>query len=207
MSAHDHLCELGRSGLRSGVIFFNNACYLGMCGHGAIGVAMTLVYLGRIGPGKHLLETPVGIVGIEYLGENRVTIENVPSYRFASQVAVDVEGYGTVRGDVVWGGNWFFLVGEHGQRLELAAQRGTDHSPISRGESPLRRRSPAKESPERTAKKIDHIELFGPPKSQTREQPGTLSFAPAEPMTARPAAPAPLPKLAWVWSPTRQAFA
>ena len=45
----------------AGVIFFNNVGYLGMCGHGTIGVAVAMAYLGRIGPGPaHRLETPVG---------------------------------------------------------------------------------------------------------------------------------------------------
>src|SRR5437016_5326840 len=85
---------------RSGVVFFNNAGYLNMCGHGTIGVAVTLAYLGRIGPGTHRLETPVGVVAFEYAGGNTITIENVPSYRHAAKVTVPVEGFGPVTGDV-----------------------------------------------------------------------------------------------------------
>ncbi len=97
----------------AGVIFFNNAGYLGMCGHGMIGVAATLAFLGRIEPGEHLIETPVGAVKIELNATSRVTITNVPSYRYRSDIEVQVPGYGAVRGDVAWGGNWFFLVREH----------------------------------------------------------------------------------------------
>lgn len=97
----------------AGVIFFNNAGCLGMCGHGMIGVAVTLAFLGRIEPGEHLIETPVGAVRIELNPANQVTIRNVPSYRYRSDVEVPVSGYGPVRGDVAWGGNWFFLVREH----------------------------------------------------------------------------------------------
>src|SRR5271166_2988348 len=74
------LCEPVDPRCVAGVVFFNNAGYLGMCGHGAIGVTVTLAHLGRIGPGEHKLETPVGIVGITSDGANRATIENVPSY-------------------------------------------------------------------------------------------------------------------------------
>src|SRR5215831_18941825 len=109
------LCEPTDPRCAAGVIFFNNVGYIGMCGHGTIGVAVTLAHLGRIGPGTHRLETPVGTVAFEYGGGNAVTIENVPSYRHAAGVAVDVEGAGRVTGDVAWGGNWFFLVGDHGQ--------------------------------------------------------------------------------------------
>jgi 4-hydroxyproline epimerase len=101
------------------VIFFNNAGYLGMCGHGAIGVAATLAYMGRIAPGKHVLETPVGNVGFELETANRVTIRNVAAYRYRKAVCVGVPGYGEVTGDVAWGGNWFFLVGDHGRALAI----------------------------------------------------------------------------------------
>ena len=92
-----------------GVIFFNNGTYLGMCGHGAIGVVRTLQYLGRIKPGKIRLDTPVGTVAAELDDDGSVTIENVPSFCHARDVAVEVPGVGRVVGDVAWGGNWFFI--------------------------------------------------------------------------------------------------
>jgi 4-hydroxyproline epimerase len=97
----------------AGVIFFNNVGYLGMCGHGMIGVAVTLAHLGRIGLGEHLIDTPVGTVQIELHSGNRITCTNVPSYRHQAGVTVELPGYGAVTGDVAWGGNWFFLVREH----------------------------------------------------------------------------------------------
>jgi 4-hydroxyproline epimerase len=96
-------------GCAAGVVFFNNVGVLGMCGHGAVGLAVTLAHLGRVGPGRHRLDTPVGVVGFEYHGGPRVTVENVPSYRHAAGVPVVVPGVGPVVGDVAWGGNWFFL--------------------------------------------------------------------------------------------------
>jgi 4-hydroxyproline epimerase len=103
----------------AGVIFFNNTGYLGMCGHGMIGVAATLQYLGRIGPGRHKVETPVGDV-IVTLAENQdVAISNVEAYRYRERVPVEVPGFGRVYGDVAWGGNWFFLIGDHPFRLVL----------------------------------------------------------------------------------------
>ena len=103
----------------AGVIFFNNAGYLGMCGHGMIGVAATLRYLGRIGVGEHRIETPVGDVTLRLRETGEVTISNVPAYRYGKGVAVELDGYGTVRGDVAWGGNWFFLVEKHPFELTL----------------------------------------------------------------------------------------
>ena len=93
----------------AGVIFFNNGTYLGMCGHGTIGVVRTLHYLGRIGAGSIRLDTPVGTVTAELSDSGTVTLENIPSYCHATDVAVDVPGVGRVVGDVAWSGNWFFI--------------------------------------------------------------------------------------------------
>lgn len=95
------------------VIFFNDVGYLGMCGHGTIGVIATLAYLGRIKPGRHKIETPVGDVSACLHEDGSVTVENVPSYRYRAAVPVDVPGLGRFVGDIAWGGNWFFLIGEH----------------------------------------------------------------------------------------------
>jgi 4-hydroxyproline epimerase len=103
----------------TGVIFFNNVAYLGMCGHGTIGVVATLAYLNRIRPGTHRIETPVGIVTARLYDNGEVEIENVPSYRHLAHVTVDVPNFGAVTGDVAWGGNWFFLVNDHNHQLTL----------------------------------------------------------------------------------------
>jgi 4-hydroxyproline epimerase len=103
------LCEPSHPNCLTGVIFFNNSGCLGMCGHGMIGLIVTLAYLGRIKPGHHRIETPVGIVGATLNEDHTVTFENVPSYRYAAAVEVPVPGYGPVIGDIAWGGNWFFL--------------------------------------------------------------------------------------------------
>jgi len=94
----------------AGVIFFNNVGYLGMCGHGMIGTVTTLAHLGRIHPGEHRIETPVGAVRATLQSDGKVTIENVVSYRYRKAVDLPVPGFGVVRGDVAWGGNWFFIV-------------------------------------------------------------------------------------------------
>ena len=140
------------------VIFFNNAGYLGMCGHGTIGMAVTLAHLGRIGPGAHAIQTPVGLVKVKLDGANTVTVENVPAYRSKKAVTVDVPGYGIVTGDVAWGGNWFFLV-ESDQRLELAnVDHLTDFTWAIRGQLEASGVTGAQGA------EIDHIELFGAPR-------------------------------------------
>jgi 4-hydroxyproline epimerase len=139
----------------AGVIFFNNSGYLGMCGHGMIGVAATLSYLGRIGIGQHLFETPVGNVRLSLAENGEVTIRNVDAYRHLGHVPVTVPGYGTVHGDVAWGGNWFFLVEEHPFDLVLDhADELTDFT------WKVRHALAANGITGALGAEIDHIELF-----------------------------------------------
>ena len=102
----------------AGVVFFNNSGYLGMCGHGTIGLVASLAHMGRIQPGVHGIETPVGTVQTTLHDDGSVSVRNVPAYRLHHQLTVDVPGHGPVTGDIAWGGNWFFLVTAHQQRVE-----------------------------------------------------------------------------------------
>jgi len=111
------LCEPVDPTACAGVIFFNNSGYLGMCGHGTIGLVASLAHLGRIGPGVHAIETPVGTVQATLHEDRSVSVRNVPAYRYRKALSVEVPGIGPVVGDVAWGGNWFFLIADHGQRV------------------------------------------------------------------------------------------
>ncbi|MGE6295578.1 4-hydroxyproline epimerase [Aeromonas media] len=106
------LCEPVSPQATAGIIFFNNSGFLNMCGHGTIGLIASLAWLGRIQPGKHLIETPVGDVTATLHEDGSVSVENVPAYRWRKQVQVETT-HGTVTGDIAWGGNWFFLVNDH----------------------------------------------------------------------------------------------
>jgi 4-hydroxyproline epimerase len=142
----------------AGVIFFNNVGYLGMCGHGTIGVAVALAHLGRVGAGSHRLETPVGAVTMMLEDRHTVTIDNVESFRVAKDVSVTVPGLKTYSGDVAWGGNWFFLVQDHGETLSVAnVERLTDVT------WRIRQALTAQGITGTAGGEIDHIELFGPP--------------------------------------------
>lgn len=140
-----------------GVVFFNNVGYIGMCGHGTIGLAVTLAFLDRIGPGTHRLETPPGEVSVTLHDSNRVTVGNVPSYRYRRAQSLHTPEFGEICGDIAWGGNWFFLVSEHGQRLEYDnVDTLTEFTRIVRRELDDQGiRGPQGEL-------IDHVELFGP---------------------------------------------
>ena len=139
----------------AGVVFFNNSGYLGMCGHGTIGLVASLAHMGRIQPGVHGIETPVGTVQSTLHDDCSVSVRNVPAYRLHHQLTVDVPGHGPVTGDVAWGGNWFFLVTAHQQRVErrnlaaltafaIAVQKALEDQGVRGSDGGL----------------IDHIELF-----------------------------------------------
>lgn len=144
----------------AGVIFFNNVGYLGMCGHGTIGLMTTFAHLGRITPGEHRLETPVGVVTARLHETGAVSVQNVPSYRYAREVSVPVEGYGVVKGDVAWGGNWFYLVHDHDQELSAENIEALTEFTVQ-----IRQALEKQGVTGRDGGEIDHIELFAP--SQT----------------------------------------
>jgi 4-hydroxyproline epimerase len=156
------LCEPQDPAAVAGVIFFNDVGYLGMCGHGTIGVVRTLAYLGRIEAGSHLLETPVGLVHVELHEDFRVSVRNVPSYRYRASVPVDVPGIGTLHGDIAWGGNWFFLVGDH--PFQLLPE---DRDSLVAATKAIRAALEAQGITGKDGAPIDHIELFGPAVSPT----------------------------------------
>ena len=152
------LCEPHDKSCVAGVIYFNNVGYLGMCGHGTIGLMVTLAHMGRIGPGDHRLETPVGVVTAKLHESGEVSVFNVPSYRYKQKATVEVPGVGPVTGDIAWGGNWFFLVEEHGQDLSL--DRVEELTELTwKIRLALREQGITGEG----GQEIDHIELFGPP--------------------------------------------
>ncbi len=141
----------------AGVIFFNNVGYLGMCGHGTIGLVTTLGWLGKLAPGRHRIETPVGVVTTELHDSGRVSVRNVASYRYRKAVAVEVPGHGRISGDIAWGGNWFYLCADHGQVLTMRhidalsdfgwrVRVALESAGITGADGGL----------------IDHVELFGP---------------------------------------------
>ncbi|VVN18458.1 4-hydroxyproline 2-epimerase [Pseudomonas fluorescens] len=149
------LCEPVDPAACAGVIFFNNAGYLGMCGHGTIGLVASLAHLGKIGPGVHSIETPVGTVQATLHDDRSVSVRNVPAYRYRKAVSLQVPGIGQVVGDIAWGGNWFFLIAEHGLRVAsdnldaltaytFAVQQALDVQGIRGEDGGL----------------IDHVELF-----------------------------------------------
>lgn len=147
----DHAC---------GIVFFNNEGYLGMCGHGLIGAVATLNYLGRAEPGGMLIDTPAGDVSVELLADGKVRFENVLSYVHATRVEVVTRSWGPVRGDIAYGGNWFYLTPcEDINRFSAdeLTRRAVEISDalISAGVTA-------------DGERIDHIELCGPPSDPTR---------------------------------------
>lgn len=158
------VCQPSAPDCVAGIIFFNNVAYLGMCGHGMIGFVTTLAHQGKIQPGRHRIETPVGIVSVELNQDRSVTVHNVPAYRYRKDVDVTVPGIGLVRGDIAWGGNWFFLINEHGQELHRnnidtltdfswRVRQALETQGVAGADGAL----------------IDHIELFGAPSAKEND--------------------------------------
>jgi 4-hydroxyproline epimerase len=147
------LCEPDDPTCAAAVIFFNNVGFLGMCGHGTIGLVATLAHLGRIKPGTHRIQTPVGTVTTTLHTDGSVSVTSVAAWRTAKNVEVQVPGFGPIRGDVAWGGNWFYLIENHKQDLKL-----TNVDALTDFTWRVRQAINAQGYPE-----VDHVELFGPP--------------------------------------------
>lgn len=139
----------------AGVIFFNNTGYLGMCGHGTIGLVASLAHLGRIGPGVHKIETPVGTVEATLHEDRSVSVRNVPAYRYRKAVTLSVPGQGDVTGDIAWGGNWFFLISDHGLRVA-----GDNLEALTRYSAAVQQALEDQGIRGEDGGLIDHIELF-----------------------------------------------
>ncbi len=155
------LCEPHDSSCAAGVIFFNNVGYIGMCGHGTIGLAVTLTHMGRLKPGRHRFDTPVGVVGVELLDDCTAAVENVESYRFTEAVEVEAPGLGVVRGDVAWGGNWFFLTSTP-PPCDLVLENA---GPLTQAATAIRDALTAQGVRGKDGALIDHIEFFAPARS------------------------------------------
>jgi 4-hydroxyproline epimerase len=145
-------------GATAGIVFFNNGTYLGMCGHGLIGVVRTLQYLGRLSPGLATFDTPVGCVRTELSDDGSVTIENVPSRCHRLDVSVDVPSVGRVTGDIAYGGNWFFIT-EH----DLGEISLTNAPALTRATQQIQDALDASGISRADGAQIDHIEVSGPP--------------------------------------------
>ncbi len=159
------LCQPYEADCAAGVIFFNNVGYLGMCGHGTIGLVASLAFMGRIGAGRHRIDTPVGVVEAELHADGSVTVDNVASYRSQAQVTVEVPGHGPVTGDVAWGGNWFFLVSGHGLELGVGNVEALTAYTVAVGAA-LEKAGITGEG----GALIDHIELFAPSRTGADSQ-------------------------------------
>ncbi len=151
------LCPPHDPSASAGVIFFNNVGYLGMCGHGTIGLVASLAYLGRITVGEHRIETPVGTITAQLHPDGSVTVANVASYRHAHHVALTLPDGRTIHGDVAWGGNWFFLCHDHGYDLHHDTI-----ATLTQAANAIRQALVAQGITGVDNAEIDHIELFGP---------------------------------------------
>ena len=116
-----------------GVVFIEVSGALPMCGHGTIGVATVLVETGMVPVVEPVttvrLDVPAGLVvaDVAVTGgrASSVTIRNVPSFAVSLDAKVDVPGFGSVRYDLAFGGNFYAIVAldELGLPFERAEQQ------------------------------------------------------------------------------------
>ena len=189
------LCDSNEANHAAGVIFFNNVGYLGMCGHGLIGVAVTLFHLGRIGLGIHQIETPVGTVTIDLLSKNRVTIKNVASYRYKKDIEVEVATIGRVIGDIAWGGNWFYLVKRPSSQLSLSRTRELIDETWK-----IREALEANGITGENNQIIDHIEFFAEPSKDSNADSRNFVLCPGKEYDRSPCGTGTSAKMACLYS-------
>lgn len=137
------------------VVFFNNVGYLGMCGHGMIGVVETLRYLGRIQSGLIRIETVAGVVKAELMPDLSVRIQNVPSYRSKKSWPIVTKQFGTVLVDIAYGGNWFAMAKADIMNDPNVSMRSLYEMAIE-----------IMDECKQTFPEVDHVELFGPPRNE-----------------------------------------
>lgn len=190
------LCKPVDPGCVAGIIFFNNVSFLGMCGHGTIGLGVTLAHMGKIQPGKHKIETPVGPVSFTlHEDKHHVSIANIPSYRYKANVEVKTKKHGIVRGDIAWGGNWFFLISEHDQTLSnnnteklteytWDVRESLDEQGITGADQQF----------------IDHVELFSPPDDPSKADSKNFVLCPGKAYDRSPCGTGTSAKLACLYA-------
>ncbi|MCA8987261.1 MAG: proline racemase family protein [Planctomycetaceae bacterium] len=152
------ICKPANPDCTAGLFFFNNVGMLGMCGHGTIGAVITLARLGRLETGKHLLETPVGVIEVHYAGGAEVSLRNVPSYLYQSDVELNVPEVGTVKGSIGFGGNWFFMV--ESPAFTISRDRIEELTDLTWN---IRQVLDRQGITGKDGAMIDHVELYGPP--------------------------------------------
>ncbi len=151
------LCAPSKATAHCGVLFWNASAVLGMCGHATIGLARTLASMDPKFPSHALFETRVGDVTIERRADGRIAFANIESRLHARDVELALETGGIARGDVAWGGNWFFIM-----RLERPMRSLHEESVFASAIARAIEREHLRAGPENNGL-IDHVALIFPP--------------------------------------------
>lgn len=149
-------------GCETGVIYFDANAILGMCGHGTIGLGVTLAHLGRIAPGTHKFETPAGIISIDLLDTSTVRVTNIESRQVQEAVSIEIDKYGVFTGDLAYGGNWFFIVDPSPIPVEVANIRVLTDLAIA-----IREACTAQGVTGENGENVDHVILQGQPDTES----------------------------------------
>lgn len=121
----------------AGLIYIDGTEYSHMCGHGTIAVSMAMVANGLVRRGENGItrirfETTAGLVVSEVASEGDTVLwtrfENVPAYVAEQDIPVTVPGYGELKADIAWGGNYFGIVDLTDCALRISPDNGTELS-------------------------------------------------------------------------------
>ncbi|MBI4277632.1 MAG: proline racemase family protein [Armatimonadetes bacterium] len=116
-----------------GVVWFDNAGYLSGCGHGTIGVGITLVETGMVPASGPLttftVDSPSGLLRLSVRAEGgrarETSFENVPAFSVGSDLAADVPGLGRIHVDIAFGGNFFAILDAAQAGLEIRPDKAS----------------------------------------------------------------------------------
>lgn len=121
----------------AGLIYIDGTEYSHMCGHGTIAVSMAMVAHGLVKRGEGgtttiRFETTAGLVVSEVANDGDEVLwtrfENVPAYVAEQDVAIELPGYGPLKADLAWGGNYFGIIDLRGSKLRISAENGSELS-------------------------------------------------------------------------------
>ena len=123
----------------AGMIYMDGTTSSHMCGHGTLAVSMAMVALGLVRKGANGLttirfETTAGLVISEVAHDGDQVLwtrfENVPAYVDKQDVPIQLPGYGDLKADIVWGGNYFGIVDIRGKGLRISPDNAGELSRV-----------------------------------------------------------------------------
>ncbi|HHY37432.1 MAG TPA: proline racemase [Clostridia bacterium] len=170
-----------------GVIYIEVGGYLPMCGHDTVGCCTAMVEAGIVPVTepvtKIVLDTPAGLVSVNVAVKDNVaksvTFKNVPSFLYASDVKVNVPGYGEVRMDIAYGGNFYAIVEAASVGLTLIPENAAEIIRTAKVIKDAVNAQMEVKHPEKPfIDRLTHVQFYGPPTHPEAHVKNTVVFPP-----------------------------